>query len=221
MITHSLKKIYIVGSNPNDFFDLTFEAINILSKSDLIIFSKKFNVQYKKIFKKNNKKVFFEEDLADSKILLLKVIHKLFEKYNSISYLTFGDTFLFFEDNYELFFKKKKITVEKILGIPEIILWINKRKLFLTNRNKNSSVSFFYPKTKVDFKKISNIGNFEKLIIKVSVKSFLQNLKNVLLKKLDKSSKIRVFANAKEIKLNNSLKLDKSISDVYIILENA
>jgi len=108
MITHSLKKIYIIGSNPNDFFDLTFEAINILSKSDLIIFSKKFNVQYKKIFKKNNKKVFFEEDLADSKILLLKVIHKLFEKYNSISYLTFGDTFLFFEDNYELFFKKKK-----------------------------------------------------------------------------------------------------------------
>jgi len=121
--------------------------------------------------------------------------------------------------NYSL--KKKKITVEKILGIPEIILWINKRKLFLTDRNKNSSVSFFYPKTKVDFKKISNIGNFEKLIIKVSVKSFLQNLKNVLLKKLDKSSKIRVFANAKEIKLNNSLKLDKSISDVYIILENA
>ena len=43
MITHSSKKIYIIGSNPNDFFDLTVEAVNILSKSDLIIFSKKFN----------------------------------------------------------------------------------------------------------------------------------------------------------------------------------
>ena len=99
MMTQSLKKIYIIGSNPNDFFDLTVEALNILSKSDLIIFSKKFCSQYKKIFEKNNKKIFFEEDLADSKIMLSKVIHKLFEKYNSISHLIVGDPFLFFENN--------------------------------------------------------------------------------------------------------------------------
>ena len=221
MITHSSKKIYIIGSNPDDFFDLTVEAVNIFSQSDLIIFSKKFNSQYKVFFKKNNKKVFFVEDLADSKIKLVKVIHKLFEKYNSISYLKVGDTFLFFENYEELFFKKKKIQVEKVLGIPEIILWINKRKLFLTNRNKNSSVSFFYPKTKNDCKKIPNIRNFEKLIIKVSVELVIQSLKNLLLKKLDKKYKYKVFANAKEIKLNKSLKLDKSINDVYIILENA
>ena len=70
-------------------------------------------------------------------------------------------------------------------------------------------------------KKILNIRNFEKLIIKVSVESVLQNINEILLKKLDKNFKYKVFANAKEIKLNNSLKLDKSISDVYIILENA
>ena len=221
MITHSSKKIYIIGSNPNDFFDLTIEATNILSKSDLIIFSKKFHTQYKKILKISNKKVFFEEDLADSKMILLKVIHKLFEKYNSISHLIVGDPILFFENDEELFFKKKKISVEKVLGIPEIILWINKKKLFLTNRNKNSSVSFSYPKTKADCKKILNIKNFEKLVIKVSVESVLQNIKNTLLKKLDKNYKYKVFANAKEVKLNSSLKLDKSISDVYIILENA
>ena len=168
MIAHSLKKIYIVGSNPNDFFDLTVEAIDILSNSDLIIFSKKFHFQYKKILMQSN-----------------------------------------------------KIQVEKVFGIPEIILWINKRKLFLTNRNKNSSVSFFYPKTKVDCKKILNIRNFEKLIIKVSVKSVLENIYEILLKKLDKNFKYKVFANAKEIKFNHSFKLDKSISDVYIILENA
>ena len=165
MITHSSKKIYIIGSNPDDFFDLTVEAVNIFSQSDLIIFSKKFNSQYKVFFKKNNKKVFFVEDLADSKIKLVKV--------------------------------------------------------FLTNRNKNSSVSFFYPKTKNDCKKIPNIRNFEKLIIKVSVELVIQSLKNLLLKKLDKKYKYKVFANAKEIKLNKSLKLDKSINDVYIILENA
>ena len=117
--------------------------------------------------------------------------------------------------------KKKNIQVEKVLGIPEIILWINKRKLFLTNRNKNSSVSFFYPKTKVDCKKILNIRNFEKLVIKVSAELLLQSLKNILLKKLDKSYKYTIFANAKEIRLNKSFQLDKSISDVYIILENA
>ena len=48
---------------------------------------------------------------------------------------------------------KKKIPVEKVLGIPEIILWINKKKLFLTNRNKNSSVSFFILRQKSTVKK--------------------------------------------------------------------
>ena len=163
MITHFQKKIYIIGSNPNDFFDLTIEATNILSNSDLIIFSKKFDFQYKRIFRQSKKKVFFEEDLADSKMMFLEVIHKLFKKYNSISHLIVGDSFLFFENNEELFFKKKKISVEKILGIPEVILWMNKKKLFLTNRNKNSSVSFFYPKTKVEFNKTSNIRSFEKI----------------------------------------------------------
>ena len=60
MITQSLKKIYIIGSNPNDFFDLTVEALNILSRSDLIIFfKKKFRSHYKKIFENSNKKIFF------------------------------------------------------------------------------------------------------------------------------------------------------------------
>ena len=61
MITQSQKKIYIIGSNPKDFFDLTIEAINILSKSDLIIFSKKFDNELQKIFKKSNKKFFLRK----------------------------------------------------------------------------------------------------------------------------------------------------------------
>ncbi len=220
MITQSQKKIYIIGSNPNDFFDLTIEAINILSKSNVIIFSKKFDSQYSKVFKKSNKKVFFEEDLAKSKKILFKVIHKLFEKYNSISHLIIGDPLLFFENNEETYFQKKKIPVEKILGIPEIILWINEKKIFLTNRNKNSSVSFFYPKTKNDCNKLEKIRDFEKLIIKVSTQSVLENIKKIFLKKLDQNLRYKIFSNAKELKLNSSLKLDKSISNVYIIFEN-
>ena len=221
MITQSQKKIYIIGSNPNDFFDLTIEAINILSKSNVIIFSKKFDSQYSKVFKKSNKKVFFEEDLAKSKTILLKVIHKLYETYNSISHLIIGDPLLFFENNEESYFQKKKIPVEKILGIPEIILWMNEKKIFLTNRNKNSSVSFFYPKTRNDCNKLLKIRDFEKLIIKVSTQSVLENIKKIFLKKLDQNLRYKIFSNAKELKLNSSLKLDKSISYVYIILENA
>ena len=221
MITHSQKKIHIIGSNPNDFFDLTIEAVDILSKSNLIIYSKKFDLQYGRVFEKSNKKKIFEEDLAKSKTMLLKVIHKLFETYNSISHLIMGDPFLFFENDEESYFQKKKIPVEKVLGIPEIILWMNKKKLFLTNRNKNSSISFFYPKTKNDCNKLLKIGNFEKLIIKVSTQSVLENIKQIFLKKLDKNLRYKVFGNAKELKLNSTLKLDKSISNVYIILENA
>ena len=54
----------------------------------------------------------------------------------------------------------------------------------------------------------------------ISVNDALK-LDEILLKKLDKNFKYKVFANAKEIKFNHSFKLDKSISDVYIILENA
>ena len=183
MITQSSKKIYIIGSNPNDFFDLTVEATNILSKSNLIIYSKKFDSQYEKIFEKSNKKIFFEEDLAKSNLSLLNVIYKLFEKYNSISHLIIGDPLLFFENREETFFRKKKVSVEKILGIPEIILWMNKKKLFLTNRNKNSSVTFFCPKTKSDCNKILNIKNFEKLIIKVSQERVLYKIIQILLNK--------------------------------------
>ena len=221
MITYSPKKIYIVGSNPNDFYDLTIEAINILSESNLIICSKKFDSKYSEVFKKSKKKIFFEEDLVQSKRMLPKVIHSLLETYNPISHLIIGDPFLFFDNSEESYFKKKNILVEKILGIPEIIIWMNKKKLFLTNRNKNSSVSFFYPKTKYDCNKLLKIKKFEKLIIKISVESVLQNIKEILLKKLDKNFKYKAFANAKEIKINSSLKLDKSINDVYIILENA
>ena len=78
MITHSPKKIHIIGSNPKTF-DLTIKAVDILSKSNLIIYSKKFDLQYRRVLRKVIKN-FFEEDLAKSKTMLLKVIHKLFEK---------------------------------------------------------------------------------------------------------------------------------------------
>ena len=50
MIQHFKKKIYLIGSNPLDISDLTFQAINKIKESDVIILSKKFGNQIK--FKK-------------------------------------------------------------------------------------------------------------------------------------------------------------------------
>ena len=43
MYTQNKKKFYIVGSNPNDFFDMTIEGVETLLKSEIIIFSKTFH----------------------------------------------------------------------------------------------------------------------------------------------------------------------------------
>ena len=70
------------------------------------------------------------------------LISKL-DVFNSISYLYFGNLNVsetFFDDN---MLEKKGIKVEVILGILSIVNLLNKKNQLLTNRNKNSSVSFF------------------------------------------------------------------------------
>ena len=129
MFTQTKKKIYIIGSNPKDFFDLTIESTKILSKSDLIIFSKSFSRKYTNILNYNTKNILYEEDLGSSKQALWKKICELFNNHKIISHLIVGDPYLFFENDQEEFFLKKKIIVEKILGIPEIVNAINKKKI--------------------------------------------------------------------------------------------
>ena len=89
------------------------------------------------------------------------LISKL-KTFNSISYLYFGDfiTEAFFNENV---LEKKGIKVEIKLGILSIVNLLNKKNQLLTNRNKNSTVSFF---NYLDIKQILSIiekNNFEKL----------------------------------------------------------
>ena len=74
MFTQSKKKIYIIGSNPDDFFDLTVQSLKILSKSHLIIISKRYNKQYFEILKRNKKEVFIEEEISTSQRKLFDLI---------------------------------------------------------------------------------------------------------------------------------------------------
>ena len=54
MIKDGKKKFYIIGSNPNDFFDLTLESFKILSDTDIIIFSHLYHKSFREVFIRNN-----------------------------------------------------------------------------------------------------------------------------------------------------------------------
>ena len=96
MFTQTKKKIYIIGSNPNDFFDLTIESIEILSKSELIILSRKFEKTFISTLRNNNKKFIFEDELTkEGGVALWRKILNLLSNYNVISHLCTGDSLLF------------------------------------------------------------------------------------------------------------------------------
>ena len=145
MITRRIKKIYIIGANPLDFYDLTIESEKIISESDIVILSKRYSEKYSQILNQNNKIFLYEEDLASDAFNVNKEIYNLLKKYNQISHLVLTNPFLCFENEQENFFKKKKISVERIIGVFDIISWLNNKHLFLTDRKKNSSFSFFFP----------------------------------------------------------------------------
>ena len=73
----------------------------------------------------------------------------------------------------EKLFPEKKIKVERILGIIDVVNTLNKKKQFLTNRKTNSSFSFFTPSSKDKLKRFLNKNKFEKLVLKVLNKSIL------------------------------------------------
>ena len=73
----------------------------------------------------------FKEDLSiNSGISLWKKILELFKKNNSLAYLVSGDPYFCYKDELEEFLKEKKIVVNKIIGILEIVSWVNKKKRF-------------------------------------------------------------------------------------------
>ena len=114
MITRRIKKIYIIGANPLDFYDLTIESEKIISESDIVILSKRYSEKYSQILNQNNKIFLYEEDLASDAFNVNKQIYNLLKKYNQISHLVLTNPFLCFENEQENFFKKKKFQLKKL-----------------------------------------------------------------------------------------------------------
>ena len=218
MYTQNKKKFYIVGSNPNDFFDMTIEGVETLLKSEIIIFSKTFHRGFSSFLKDNNKNFIFKEDISDKEeIEFCESIFNLLKKNNSIAYLISGDPHFNYKNYFEDFFSKRKVDVIKIIGILEIATWVNEKNEFLTNREKNSSIFFYFPDTIYEIKKILDDSTSGKLVLIFKEKKLLEKL----LKQFNKKSKIKyklyINGHRKDLK-KLPLKLERQFSNAYVIL---
>ena len=219
MLSQIKKKIYIINFNPEDFFDLTLEALENLRKSDLIISTRKLDKKFKSNLKNINKMFEINTELSKNKIIFKKYLISKLDIFNSISYLHFGDlnvTETFFNDN---MLEKKGIKVEVILGILSIVNLLNKKNQLLTNRNKNSSVSFF---NYLDIKKILSIiekNNFEKLLIKTTKTYLMKNFLEKLKKTKNQKYNYQLFSETKKLSPKNLSIKNFGIDNLFILIE--
>ena len=219
MLSQNKKKIYIINFNPGDFFDLTLEALENLRISDLIISTRKLDKKFKSNLNKINSMVEINTELSKNKIIFRNYLISKLEIFNSISYLYLGDFNInetFFDDNV---FEKKGIKVEVKLGILSIVNLLNKKNQLLTNRNKNSSVSFF---NYLDTKQILSIiekNNFEKLLIKTTktflMKNFLEKLKKTKNQRYD----YQIFSENKKLNTKNLSIKNFGVENLFILIE--
>ncbi len=219
MLSQNKKKIYIINFNPKDFFDLTLEALENLRTSDLIISTRKLDKKFKSNLNKINRMLEIKTDLSKNKIIFRKYLISKLNLLDSISYLHLGDFNInetFFDNNV---LEKKGIKVEVKLGILSIVDLLNKKNQLLTNRNKNSSVSFF---NYLDTRQILSIiekKNFEKLLIKTTktylMKNFLEKLKTTKNQEYD----YQIFSETKKLNTKDLSIKNFGIENLFILIE--
>ena len=219
------KSIYLISGNKPEFNDLTLKAIKIISTSDCVVISKKFSANYLAKLNKFCKKIYHEEDIVDcTSIELYKKIHLLFNKNNDICHITNSSSLMLKKNLDERnFFLKKGINVVLISGIIELIQILNDLKTPLTDRRKNSSVTFLeiFKKNDLNF----NLNNifFEKLIIKVNDQKYLDDINKKLTTYIKKIKINYLITNTKSrsktSKGDQKIKKNDQNDTNYIILE--
>lgn len=219
MLAQNKKNIYIINFNPNDFFDLTLEALENLRTSDLIISTRKLDKKFKSNLNKINRMFEINTELSKNKMIFKKYLISKLDIFNSISYLHLGDfniTETFFDDKV---LEKHGIKVEVKLGILSIVNLLNKQNQLLTNRNKNSSISFF---NYLDTKQILSIiekNNFEKLLIKTTKTSLMKNFLEKLKKTKNQKYGYQLFSETKKLNTKDLSIKDFSIENLFILIE--
>ena len=227
MLSYKKNKIYIIEVNSNDFLDCTLESIEKINESHCILISKYFNKHFINILKKNEKKLIFEESLTNQKNEhLWEKIKKLSKNYCIISHIRKSELHLFNDViDEKKFFEKNNLETECIIGVFELIHWLNKAKQFLTNRDKNSSVIFAnnFNKKKINIMLLNE--DFEKIIIRFYKKSdlliFFHMISNLSRKirftyKLLQNGKIKTL---KSTNIDNIPDGTQLINNIYILVE--
>ncbi len=201
MISQSKKKIYIIGINPLDIGDCTVQAIEKIRQSELIILPPKSGNSF--IYSiKNKNNIYLQEDLSKkNNIFLWKKILNLLKQNQTIGHLVDGDPFIdhdgFKESN---FFLEKDIKCEIIPGVIRVINNINKNLDLLTDREKNSSVTFMKPFNLRRLTKIVKNSHFEKLVVYIKSVDEINDIKSMLINynsnyKINLNFRNRIFDN--------------------------
>tara|TARA_Y100001954_G_scaffold225712_1_gene266625 strand:+ start:93 stop:782 length:690 start_codon:yes stop_codon:yes gene_type:complete len=163
------KTIYLVGTTSLNFNNLTIEAIKTINKSECVILSDKTPKKFISQLKRINTRLCLVRQLSTSKKESIDSAYKIALSYSIISILAIDDPIFIGEEieKYK-FFVKKGFQVKIVSGIINLLDFLNLKLEPITDRKKNSAVSFIESKKVIVDNQIKNLDQVQKLIIKLN-----------------------------------------------------
>ena len=186
----------------------------------MIISTIKLSKEFTFYLKKINPNLEFKLCKSKKSVIFSNYVIKKLQDFNSISVLQ--SSFLNFNDNFlnDKIMKNPNIISKYSLGITNIVNNLNKNNKLLTDRDKNSSVTFFD-----DFKfpkllKIIRNKQFEKIVVKLSdlkkIKKFIFSINSIK----NNNVKYYVYSNNNKLNLESKNIDDKNSNGFYVVVEN-
>ena len=163
------KTIYLVGTTSLNFNNLTIEAIKTINKSECVILSDKTPKKFISQLKRINTRLCLVRQLSTNKKEFINSAYKIALSYRIISILEIDDPIFIGEEieKYK-FFVKKGFQVKIVSGIINLLDFLNLKLEPITDRKKNSAVSFIESKKVIVDNQIKNLDQVQKLIIKLN-----------------------------------------------------
>ena len=163
------KTIYLVGTTSLNFNNLTIEAIKTINKSECVILSDKTPKKFISQLKRINTRLCLVRQLSTNKKEFINSAYKIALSYRIISILEIDDPIFIGEEieKYK-FFVKKGFQVKIVSGIINLLDFLNLKLEPITDRKKNSAVSFIESKKIIVDSQIKNLDQVQKLIIKLN-----------------------------------------------------
>ena len=163
------KTIYLVGTTSLNFNNLTIEAIKTINKSECVILSDKTPKKFISQLKRINTRLCLVRQLSTNKKESIDSAYKIALSFSIISILAIDDPIFIGEEieKYK-FFVKKGFQVKIVSGIINLLDFLNLKLEPITDRKKNSAVSFIESNKIIVDNQIKNLDHVQKLIIKLN-----------------------------------------------------